>query len=276
MSTPSNIRALLTAVRPHNGLICGLTLLAGWPGGLVVAIDEGWPAAMAVFLLCSAAHLVNDLVDLPADRCNRPGRPLPAGNLDPGLARRSALICLLAGLVLGLVTRPQWWGWWTFWALAGVGYSLFAKGRPLVAPVWTASVIGSCWLAAASLNGMVPWEWGVLGALVWFLVFREIIKGLEDARGDLLGGYATCAGRFPGTRSGLLVLGIPLAGLGVFLLVISSGLVASVIAGVFLVCLGIAMIFILHGGPKLAHSAGSLLKIGAFMGVAQLVVIRIG
>ena len=114
----------MVAMRPHNGLICGLVLLAGWPQGMVAGGGWGLAAALAVVLLCSAAHLVNDLVDLPADRRNRPGRPLPSGYLTPRVARNGALTSWLLGLGLGLVSRPDWWGWWLFWALAGPGYSL--------------------------------------------------------------------------------------------------------------------------------------------------------
>ena len=271
---PSPIRSLLVAVRLHNCLICGLVLLAGWPGGMAVGVREGIPAALALGLLCAAANLVNDLLDLPADRGNRPQRPLPAGQLDLEVARRAALVCLMAGLVVGLATAPHWWAWWLFWALGGVGYSLFAKGRVLVAPLWAALLIGGCWLAGAGMDGLVARDWLVLAVIVWFLFFREIIKGLEDARGDLLGGYASCAGLFPGNRAGLLLLGLPLAGLGLLLLVTAQGPVAAVSAAVFLVCLGLAVAFILIGGPRRGPKPGSLLKIGAFMGVAQLMVTR--
>lgn len=270
MPAPSRYFSLLTATRPHNSLACGLLLGAGlWPAWP----QPGWQlpvAALAVGLLCAAAHLVNDLVDLPADRWNRPARPLPAGRLSVGLARQGAALLVASGVVLGLATGVLHWAWWVFWAGSGLGYSLAAKGHPWRAPLWTALVIASCWLAGAHADGFTIGEAAAGLTVFWFVFLREIIKQIEDARGDLLGGYQTCAGHFPGTRAGLLLLAAPLLGAGVYLLARGGSPIPLAATVLFLVCLVVAVIFILNGRPRGLPSAGSLLKVGAFMGVALL------
>lgn len=262
--------ALISAARPHNSLACGLLFLAGQTAGGAATGTRTWIGALAVGLLCAASHLVNDLVDLPADRLNRPGRPLPARRLGPHLVRRAAGAVWLSGLFLGLSAMPRGWFWWLGWAALGVGYSLLAKGRPLIAPVWTALVIATVWLAGAARGGLTGSEAAVFGVLVWFLVFREVVKGLEDTCGDLCAGYGAMAGRFPGRRAGLLLLAVPLAGLSVMLLGGTGGVVVRLLGGVFLVCLALSVVIMLAGRPARWPSAGAVLKVGAFMGVGLL------
>jgi 4-hydroxybenzoate polyprenyltransferase len=271
MKQSSGLIPLLVATRPHNSLGCAGVLAAGWLAGQQGPLTSALLPGLALGLLCAAAHLVNDVVDLPADRANRPARPLPRATLSVSQARRGAWVLLVLGFLLGMASRPSWSGWWLFWALGGTGYSLLAKGRPRRAPLWTALVIGSCWAAGAGADGLSRQDAVVGLAVVWFIYLREVVKGLEDARGDLMAGYGSCAGRFPGTRKGLLVLSVPLA-LAVFTVLLSGMNPLDLALGlVFLGSLALAVVFVLTGRPRGLPSAGSLLKMGAFTGLALLV-----
>ena len=192
--------ALLRTARLHNGVGCALLLLIGW-GDSAPALPVQIAAAGALIFLCAAAHLVNDVVDLPADRTNRPLRPLVCGQVSNWLVRRAAAMTLVTGWALGLVAIPSWWGWWLFWGLAGPGYSLLAKGRGWWAPLWTATVVGSCYLAGAVAEGVTVAEGLVTAVIIYFVVFREAVKSCEDTGGDLRAGYrGPLAGRMLGPR----------------------------------------------------------------------------
>ena len=230
-------------------------------------------AAAALLLLCAAAHLVNDVVDLPADRTNRPSRPLVTGQVSYRLVRRAAAMTLLSGWALGLLAIPSWWGWWLFWGLAGPGYSLLAKGRGWWAPLWTATVVGSCYLAGATVAGVTAAEGLVTVVIVYFVVFREAVKSFEDSGGDLRAGYrGPLAGRALGPRQLipwavllLLVAGIALvrspaaadAPLRIAAMVFGSLPMAAVVA---------------LGWPVLRqrHLPGTILKVCGFCGLPLL------
>ena len=179
---------MLRTARPHNGVGCALLLLIGWGRG-APPLPVQIAAAGALLLLCVAAHLVNDVVDLPADRTNRPSRPLVTGQISHPLVRRAAAMTLLSGWALGLLVIPYWRDRWLFWRRSVPGYSLLAKGRGWWAPLWTATVVGSCYLAGATAEGVTAAEGLVTAAIVYFVVFREAVKSFEDTGGDLRAGY---------------------------------------------------------------------------------------
>lgn len=273
---------LLVMARPHNGLICVLVLVVGLMGPTWAQTDWGallgyWPSALALFLLCSAAHLVNDLVDLPADRDNRPLRPLVTGSLPSALVRWVALSILLGSFFLGFLSSPHWWPWWLVWTIGGMVYSVGIKGRhPMLAPIWTALVIASCWSAGASLGGMTHREWAILALMMWFLILRELVKGMEDARGDLLAGYLTCHGRFPATRTGVLFLALPLVLVGLFLTMAATSIWTAALSLAFVLTLVGAGVYLFTGAPGWINSAGSLLKWSASLGVGLLLIQKSG
>jgi len=266
----SEFGALLTGMRLHNGLACALVLLAGRSRLPDIHPGRELALALAIILLSSAAHLINDLADLPADRTNRPGRPLPAGRVTASAVRRAAAWTWGGGLFLGLAGEPSWTGWWLFWGLAGPGYSLLAKGRGWLAPLWTAAVISSCWLAGVHATGLRHGDLLVFGTIYWYLVLREVVKTLADMPGDLRAGQRSFAGRFPGTPRGVLLLVAPLLAGVAWWLKVESWLPARGAALILGACLLGAAAVVLRGLRGDRHLAGSLLKIGAFMGLALL------
>jgi len=265
-----NAASLVKAMRLHNALGCGLVFLAG----RLSLNRELWPedlaAALAVGLLCVAAHLTNDLVDLPADRTNRPNRPLPLGRLSLSAVRFSLALTWCLGLGLGLWVIPAWWGWWLLWALAGPGYSLWAKGRGWVAPLWTAGVITSCLLPGFWADGLSGVDVAVLCFMFWYLVFREIVKTLADFRGDCLAGYRPLGAGTAGVYLKTFLFGMPLAVAAGWYLMNSAVIAHRELGLFFLICIVGALALVWNKLQPLPHLAGSLLKAGAFSGLAML------
>lgn len=257
-------------MRLHNGLACAVILLLGRArlDGSGTARDAA--AALAVILLCSAAHLVNDLLDVAADRRNRPDRALPAATLKPAVVRRAAAATWAGGLLVGLVSVPQWAGWWLFWGLAGPGYTLFAKGRGWLAPSWTAVVIASCWLAGVSSAGLHPADLVALGLLMTYLLFRELVKAAADRRGDLLAGYRSPGRPGRGLQAEVIALAavlLPAVG-GLILLRPRAAILVSGLA--FVLCTGAAAWLAWRPRTGSPHLAGTILKLGAFAGAPLL------
>jgi 4-hydroxybenzoate polyprenyltransferase len=258
-------------MRLHNGLACALLGLAGlWHGGAAMEAAQVAGLVLVILLLAAAAHLANDIVDLTADRANRPSRPLPSRRLSLPAARRAFLASLAGGVLLGVLTLPRWWPWYLLWAAAGPGYSLLAKGRGWRGPLWTAGVIASCYLPGAVLDGLGVVDVALFFIVFYFVFFREYVKGLEDAPGDVFAGYRSLAGgRDLGRR--VVLLALPLVTVTVLAVVreplVSWGRIAG--AG-FLLCLAAALLILPAGRRRGRHLAGSLLKLGAFCGLGLL------
>jgi 4-hydroxybenzoate polyprenyltransferase len=101
---------------------------------------EGGPGAgplartLAGFVLfCAVAgaiYLINDLVDLEADRVHpkKRHRPLASGKLGPGLAVAGAIVALGGGLALGFWLEP-WFGLalLAYFLIQGIAYSYYLK-----------------------------------------------------------------------------------------------------------------------------------------------------
>jgi 4-hydroxybenzoate polyprenyltransferase len=267
--------ALLVAVRPHNGLACALLVLAGLhlPG----LLQAGWQTMavlVAVFLLTCASHLVNDIVDLAADRINRPTRPLPSGHLALAQARSAAFVLWLAGLLAGLCCLPGWWPWCLFWSLAGPGYSLLAKGRGWLAPIWTAVVVASCYVAGAAQRSFRALDIGIAVIVGYFVFYREYIKTLEDTGGDSPAGHQTLAGGKWDRAMAAWLFSLPLILVGMALVLVGPATRWLQLAGMAFLGFVVASLLSLPGSRwRHEHKSGSLLKLGAYSGLGILLVL---
>jgi len=179
---------VLRLVRWHNLLIAAAGVLAGgWIALGRVAIPASllWAAISGVGL-GAAGNTLNDLLDVDADRRNRPDRPMPAGRVDRGTAE----LIVFAGALGGLAAAGLVSGWQV---LVGAGafvvmavYSPWLKRRGLPGNLAVAVIAGSplfygALAVGAPAAGIVPW---VLAG--WLHLVREIVKDLEDEAGDRL------------------------------------------------------------------------------------------
>ena len=181
----STLEALFVLPRPLNCLITALSVYVGafsagvrWPSAAVLL------AAISAALIAAAGYVSNDLKDVDIDRINRPGRPLPAGRVSRRAATLEAWLFALSGLGLA---------WW-LGPLAGLVagaiilclsvYNLFLKRRAF----WGNLLIGALSAAAfpygALAAGTLGRAWIPAGFALLFHWGREIVKDLEDMKGD--------------------------------------------------------------------------------------------
>ncbi len=155
--------------------------------------------------LTASGYIINDIMDLPADRINKPGRIL----IDQRISRQTAswfyLTLGLTGFMmttyLGLVCeRLHLIGLYPLAFILLYLYSSVLKHRPLAGnlliALFCAGVAGAIWLAEedalAQLSRQAPdIARPVQFLLVWYIVFaflstlyRELVKDLEDQEGD--------------------------------------------------------------------------------------------
>jgi 4-hydroxybenzoate polyprenyltransferase len=81
-------------------------------------------------LLQLAIGTVNDVVDAPSDTGRKPGKPIPAGRVDPDVARSAAIGLVLAGTLLAATVSPTLAILSLVVVAIGLWYDLRLKGTP--------------------------------------------------------------------------------------------------------------------------------------------------
>ncbi len=232
----------LRLIRPLNILII---VFAGFCGVYISAGGEYFtehPAESIIIILSAAligaaGNVINDLFDINADRINRPERPLAAGTI----TRKNGYLFFL-GLSLTGIMGAYYLGavqmlMATFsWAVIYL-YSYRLKNVILLGNITVSFFTGFVFFYTASLNA--NYNSPVFPFLFAFLTnfIREIIKDIEDIRGDIFTGTVTFPYRY-GIKKAVL-----LSSLLAVLLIITT--VAAFAVKIYLISFTvITMIFI--------------------------------
>jgi 4-hydroxybenzoate polyprenyltransferase/phosphoglycolate phosphatase-like HAD superfamily hydrolase len=154
--------------------------------------------AFISFSLCaSAVYLVNDLLDLRADRLHptKRNRPIAAGRLAPKHAVFGALALILGSFTLSLIALPD-----LFTQILAVyfvlttAYSLYIKGKAMLDVVWLASLYTLRIIAGGAAVAIVPSEW-LLGFTLFTFLSLAFVKRFCELRLMLTSGKEKATGR---------------------------------------------------------------------------------
>ncbi len=149
-------------------------------------------ALITVVFLNAGGNAVNDLYDESIDRINRPKRPLPSGLL----TRKNAKHFAIASFTLGNLSA-LWAGILPFTVAALIStplmivYSIRFKRTPLTGNFIIAFILGLAFIFCSLVYGDI--KPGIVPAVLAFFytLIREIIKDLEDMKGDRAEGART-------------------------------------------------------------------------------------
>jgi len=177
-------------LRPLN---CLMSIVAVVIGGFLILNGINLAVVLvliSVFLITGAGNVVNDYVDVEADKINRPKRPIPSGRM----SKRSALVYCIILFVVGILLT-LFVNWLTFViamvnSLVLVIYSTHLQHKMFVGNAAVAYLTASTFLfgGAAALGDAsfkmlsLPLLLMVLSGLSTFS--REIAKDIEDVEGD--------------------------------------------------------------------------------------------
>jgi 4-hydroxybenzoate polyprenyltransferase len=100
----AKITAYLQLIRLPNVLTAAADSLAGWllVGGSLAEPGRWLPLASASMVLYASGTALNDVFDIEVDRAERPGRPLPSGQVSLRIATSMGALGLLLGPALAL------------------------------------------------------------------------------------------------------------------------------------------------------------------------------
>ncbi|HHJ52499.1 MAG TPA: hypothetical protein ENJ89_04840, partial [Caldithrix abyssi] len=270
------IKYLIALSRPLNVLI---TFLSVWIAGVIAGgVQLSAPllmAALSASLIGAAANMVNDIYDVEIDRINKPHRPLPSGKVRVGQAWTYYLLLNLIGLLIAVSL-----GFPLLVVALLVMALLFWYGKSLKRTVLWGNLTVSLCTALAFIYGAMAindWRQGIFPALFAFFFHwgREVLKDLQDVRGDLAQGAVTFAGRF-GVRKTILLINL------IFLFLIILTIVPYivhlynkmylwvVVFGVDAVVLFAALLLWLKNDGKTLGRLSHLLKLDMLIGLLAL------
>ena len=184
-------RGLIAAMRPHQwskNLLVFVPMLAG--GAL--AHIEVWVSAITAFLafsvMASGIYLINDLIDLQADRQHprKRFRPLASGALPLEIGALASAVLIAGGLV------AAWWGgilaFIAAYALVSIAYSLRMKGFPLV-DVFVLAFLYTIRLFTGGVAEGYPVSNWLLAVSVFLFLSLAFVKRVTELQG--MAGRAT-------------------------------------------------------------------------------------
>jgi 4-hydroxybenzoate polyprenyltransferase len=190
--------AALDALRPHQwakNLLLFVPLLAAHRVGDVAAASSAFQALLAFCLAASSAYLLNDLLDLQADRAHprKRRRALASRRLSIPWGAALLLACL-AGAALAAVTLPRAFAATLAIYLAlTVAYSAFLKQVPIV-DVLALATLYTLRLIAGGFAVGVPLSFWLLALCMFAFFSLALLKRYTE-----LTALATAAGeRVPG------------------------------------------------------------------------------
>ncbi len=184
-------KGIFRIIRPLNGVVATVSLLPG----LTLAsgrISFDWLIGAVLFLLVSFGYAINDIYDLIGDRENDRQRPLVSGQLSIRAAWiLSALLALLV-VVLSLFHSQELLAYSLVLLVALYGYAVRISTILGVANLWVALMCASVFALPLWLHDFAAAEprclllgYAILLSFLYHLG-REIVKDIEDVRGDLL------------------------------------------------------------------------------------------
>lgn len=202
------IKGFFNIIRPVN---CLITFIAIIVSGLICTKNNHIPtnlflAGLVGFLITAAGNSINDIIDIDIDRINRPNRPLPSLIITLKQAWVLFVMLVTTSLVLSLFLNQ-----FAFLIVLLSNVLLILYSLTLKRVTLFGNIVISFLTAYAFIFGGIVVE-NVKGALIpavfAFLInlIREMIKDMEDIKGDKLAGLNTFPIKFGSTASQYFVL----------------------------------------------------------------------
>jgi 4-hydroxybenzoate polyprenyltransferase len=196
---PAGPLVWIKAIRLHqwvkNGLIFLPALLAHRIFQPAVMLDS--ILAFVAFGLCaSSVYLVNDLIDLPADRRHprKRNRPFASGALSAKSGLFAAFLLLASAVLLALLVGPRFAGVLAGYYVLTWAYSLRLKRAALV-DVMTLAGLYTVRIIAGAAATAIPLSFWLLGFSVFIFLSLGFVKRYTELNDARQAGKANSNGR---------------------------------------------------------------------------------
>ena len=187
------LTAIFLITRPVNFLITFASVIVA----SIICLPKGYPefnvllAAISAAFTASAGNVINDIFDIEIDKINRPQRQLPSEKISIKKAYIIYVLFILISLILSLIISARVFIIVLFSNLLLFLYSKYLKKMPLVGNTTVAFLTGLVFILGGVVVGNP--SAAIVPAIFAFLInlIREIVKDLQDIKGDKNAGLLT-------------------------------------------------------------------------------------
>ena len=262
--------------RPFNVLIAVISV---WVAAFI-SPDFHWTFRLTLAMIIAGfitagANIINDIYDIEIDRINKPERPLPSGQITLKEAWMFFLFSYISGIGISVFC-----GWCMFIIAFTIGLLLMYYSFHLKRTVLWGNITVSLASAMAFIFGAMSvgnWQVGLIPASFAFLFHlgREILKDMQDLKGDLKNQSITFPARF-GLKTSVLLINtififlILLTILPYILKLYDAIYLWIVVLGVHTVILFVNVVLWFNKDPKMLGKLSHLLKIDMLVGLAAI------
>jgi len=195
LTTVTTLKGYLAALRPLNCLMGSIAaVIGGFVSAPLLSSSLIYPlslASIAVFLIIGGGNSINDYFDVEIDKINRPNRPVPTGAVTQLHILTYSAMLLSVGIVLSGAINFACLSIAMINSALLILYSWKFKRLALIGNVLIGYLTGSTFLfGGAALSAYFVPSILFLSAM-FAITSREIIKDVEDIKGDLQFGAST-------------------------------------------------------------------------------------
>ncbi|HYA60916.1 MAG TPA: geranylgeranylglycerol-phosphate geranylgeranyltransferase [Candidatus Acidoferrum sp.] len=195
MTTVTTLKGYLAALRPLNCLMGSIAaVIGGFVSAPLLSSSLIYPlslSSIAVFLIIGGGNSINDYFDVEIDKINRPNRPVPTGAVTQLRILTYSAMLLSVGIVLSGAINFACLAIATINSTLLILYSWKFKRSALIGNILIGYLTGSTFLfGGAALSAYFVPSILFLSAM-FAIISREIIKDVEDIKGDLQFGAST-------------------------------------------------------------------------------------
>ncbi len=195
-------------LRPVNAAIVYLAVVSG--AATVTSSLADWrimAGAISASLVLMSGNAINDVYDVEADRVNKPNRPLPSGDLTRRHAQIISIVLAVLAVIVGYAININCLLVSILYVSVFYFYAIWLKPLGFIGNVVVSSGTGmSLIYGALTIDGITPLT--VVFSICAFLLNlgREIVKGVEDIKGDKVRSVRTVAMQYGIPAAGHLVV----------------------------------------------------------------------
>jgi len=274
------IKGYILLIRPLNQLIAFIAIfIGGFVTGTIRPLSHLILASLSGTLISAGGCSINDYYDVEIDRINKPTRPLPAGLVSQKQAYILSMILFSIGIILSFFIHFIGFLIALISSILVYLYSFRLKGTVLWGNLTVAFLTGLAFVYGGLAVGRTGKAF-IVGIFAFFYHWaREIIKDIEDVKGDRSTGIETLPIRY-GVKAalfwatGIITFLIGLTTVPYFINLFSVKYLVAVVVGVDFFLVYVLASMWQRPEPENLGKLARMMKVDMFIGLLAVYIGR--